>query len=131
MTENLICEAVDEKVRVVRFLRPDVRDALYHEGHDHADIGGSDLYQELHRAALADLPDRCSLVVNFGHVDAFSSAFYRLLLKVLQDVRAKGGRLLLCCFTEYMREAFAVMGGPKTFAPVHPTEARAIQEAKK
>lgn len=131
MTQNLICETVNDKVRVVRFLRPDVRAALYHEGHDHAEIDGSDLYQELHRLALADLLAGGALILNFGHIDAFSSAFYRLLLKTLQEVRAKSGRLLLCCFTDYMKEAFAVMGGDKTFAPIHPTEARAIQEAKK
>jgi len=131
MSENLICEAVGDKIRVVRFLRPDVRPALYHEGHEHADITGSDLYLELHRLALADLPTGGAVILNFGHIDAFSSAFYRLLLKTLQDVRAKGGRLLLCCFTDYMKEAYAVMGGPRTFEPVHPTEARAVQAAGK
>lgn len=131
MSDNLICELVADKVRVVRFLRPDVRPALYHEGHEHEDIGGSDLFQELHRVALADLPPGGTVVLNFGHIDAFSSAFYRLLLKTLQDVRSKNARLLLCCFTEYMKEAFAVMGGGKTFAPVQLTEARAIHEARK
>jgi anti-anti-sigma regulatory factor len=131
MTANLICEAPAETVRVVRFTKPDLRPVLYYEGHEHDDIARCELYKELAAAALDGLPEGGALVLNFGLIEAFPSAFYRLLLRLQTEVRARGGRLVPCAFSEHMKEAFAVMGGPKTFEPAHATESHAVAAAKK
>jgi anti-anti-sigma factor len=126
MTQNVICEAPAESIRVVRFLRPDVRPALY----DQEAIGETALYKELRAGALDALPENGTLILNFGLVDWFPTAFYRVLIQVLQDVRARGGRVALCCLSANVKEGFDLMGGPKLFE-VHVTEARAIAGAKK
>jgi anti-anti-sigma regulatory factor len=130
MSANILFESVGDKITVSRFARPDVREALYHFGHEHDDIGESTLYRELHAGAIAGLPDGGALVMNFGLVDAFSSAFYRLLLRARQDLKARNCRLLLCGFAKNAHEAFTIMGGPRTFQ-VFATEALAVEEAKK
>lgn len=130
MSANLVFEKPDTKIVVARFTRPDVREALYHYGHEHDDIGESTLYREFHAGAVEGLPDGGILVLNFGLVDAFSSAFYRFLLRARQDLKAKNARLILCAFTPHGQEAFSIMGGPKTFE-VYPTESQALAEAKK
>jgi|SRR5262245_16423447 len=131
MGTNILCEAPSEKIRVARFLRPDVREALNHYGHEYDDIARSGLYQELHTGTLASFPEGGTLILNFGLIDVLTSAFYRLLLRTQEEVRAKSGRLFLCCLTDHSHEAFALMGGLRTFATPFSTEARAISEAKK
>ena len=123
---NLICEAPDDRVRVARFLRPDVRPALY----DSEAIEETSLYKELRAGALDDLPAGGTLILNFGLIDWFPTAFYRVLVQALQDLRTKGSRVVLCCLPPNVKEGFDLMGGPKLFT-VHPTEAKAIAEAKK
>lgn len=131
MSTNLLCEAPTETIRVARFLRPDIREALNHYGHEFDDIARSDLYQELHAAVLGTFPEGGTLILNFGLVEVLTSAFYRLLIRTLADVRAKNGRLLLCCFTDHAHEAFMLMGGSRTFTQVYPTEAKAVSEVRK
>ncbi len=126
MTSNVICETPADNIRVARFLRPDVRPALY----DQEAIGDTALYKELHDGAIAGISAGHALILNFGLVDWFPTAFYRLLIQAFQDVRAKGGRVVLCCLTPNVKEGFDLMGGAKLFE-VHSTEAKAIAEAKK
>lgn len=126
MNANIICEAPTEKIHVVRFLRPDLRPALY----DREPIEETALYQELLRAAIAPLPDHGTLILNLGLVDWFPTTFYQLLIKVHEDVRRKEGEVVLCCLTPYVQEAFDLLGGGKMFE-THSTEARAIAEARK
>ena len=130
MGANIIFEKAGDGAAVARFAKPDVREALYHFGHEHDDIGNSDLYRELHDGAIAGLPDGGALVMNFGLIDVFSSAFYRLLLKAREDVKAKNGRLLLCNLTRHANEAFAIMQGPRTFE-VFATEGEALKSIQK
>jgi anti-anti-sigma regulatory factor len=130
VSANIVFEKAGERAAVARFARPDVRAALYHFGHEHDDIGESTLYRELYEGAIAGLPEGGALVLNFGPIDLFSSAFYRLLLRARQDLKAKNARLLVCGFTRLANEAFNLMGGPRTFE-VFATEAdaRAAAEA--
>jgi anti-anti-sigma regulatory factor len=130
MTPNMVFESHGEKVVVARFAKPDVREALYHFGHEHDDIGESTLYQELHAGAVAGLPEGGTLVLNFGLVDVFSSAFYRLLLRARHDLKDKEGRVLICGLTRLANEAFTIMGGPRTFE-VFATEEQAVAAATK
>jgi anti-anti-sigma regulatory factor len=126
MSINILCENPAETIRVARFVRPDVREAL----DDHDEIGKTTLYKQLHAGAIAGLPHGGTVILNFGLIDLFPSAFYRLLLQTLQDMRALGGRIIVCCLTENAKEGFEMMGGAKLFE-VHNTEARAIASVKK
>jgi anti-anti-sigma regulatory factor len=93
-------------------------------------IADCSLYQELHSAALADLTEGETLVLNFGLVDWFPTAFYRLLLRVREAAEAHRVQLLLCCLTPNVREGFDVMGGSRVFE-VRASEARAVSEARR
>jgi anti-anti-sigma factor len=126
MNANIICEVPTEKIRVVRFLRPDLRPVLY----DREPIEETALYRELRDAAITPLPDHSTLILNLGLVDWFPTTFYQLLIKVLEDVRRKSGEVVLCCLTANVKEAFDLLGGGRLFE-THSTEARAIAEARK
>jgi anti-anti-sigma regulatory factor len=121
MGNNIFCEAPDSAIRVVRFIRPDVRPALY----DAEAISETSLYKELNDGALQGLPKGGSVVLNFGLIDWFPTAFYRILLQAHADAKAGGGRIVLCCLTEHVREGFELMGGPKLFE-VFSSETRAV-----
>jgi anti-anti-sigma regulatory factor len=121
MTPNILFEKPAEKVWVARFLRPDLRGALY----DHEAVAETSLYKELQAGALDGLPKGGTLILNFGLIDWFPTAFFRLLIQALQDTRALEARILLCCLSENVGEGFETMGGRKLFE-VHATEARAL-----
>lgn len=123
---NLACDTPKQGVHVIRFVRPDVRPHLY----DQEDITECSLYRELEAATLSDLPAGDSLVINFGLIDPFPTAFYRLLLKVRETAQARNARLLLCCFTPNVRECFDLMGGGRLFDS-SATEANAVAAAGK
>ena len=123
---SVVCDTPGPGVRVIRFVRPDLRPQLY----DQEAITDCSLYQELHAAALVDLPADEMVVINFGLIDWFPTAFYRLVLKVRETVRARNARLVLCCFTPNVRECFDLMGGGKLFE-IRATEANAVSEARK
>ncbi len=124
--QDLVCDTSIQGVRVVRFVRPDLNSELYDQGN----ITDCSLFQELNAAALATLPAGDIVVINFGLIDGFVSAFYRLLLAVQEAVRARNGRLLLCCLTANVRECFDIMAGGKVFQ-VRATESNAVSEARK
>jgi anti-anti-sigma factor len=126
MKTNTLVESPADTIRVARFLRPDVREALY----DNEAIPETSLYKELFAGAIDGLPSGGVVILNFGLIDWFPTSFYRLLIQALQDVRARGGRITLCCLSENVKEGFEIMGGPKLFE-AHSTEARAIAAAKK
>jgi anti-anti-sigma factor len=126
MNSNLIFENVSESVFVARFLRPDVREAMY----DHEAIGETSLFKELREGGISQLPPGGTLILNFGLIDWFPTAFYRVLIQTLHEVRARGGRLILCCLTANVKEGFEMMSGHKLLE-VHNTEARAIASAAK
>jgi anti-anti-sigma regulatory factor len=122
---HVVAEAPRPGIRVARFLCPDLRPQL----DDAEPITDCTLYQELHAAALADLAAGETVVLNFGLIDPFPSAFYRLLLAVREAVQARNARLVLCCLTPNVQESFELMGGSKTFE-VQASEARAVAKAK-
>ncbi len=121
MMNNILFESPEETIHVARFLRPDLRDALY----DHEAIDETSLYKELKEGALDSLSSDGMLILNLGLIDWFPTAFYRVLIQALQDARAKGARIALCCLTENLREEFDLMAGSKLF-DVYSTEARAV-----
>src|SRR5437764_745418 len=115
---NIVCDKPKPGIRVVRFVRPDLRPQL----DDQEAITDCSLYRELEGAALANLAAGEVIVLNFGLIDRFPTAFYRLLLKVRELVQTRNARLLLCCFTPNVRECFDLMGGGKIFE-IRATEA--------
>jgi anti-anti-sigma regulatory factor len=121
MNSNIIIESPSDTIRIARFLRPDVREALY----DQEAIPETSLYKELHAGAISGLPKGGTVILNFGLIDWFPTAFYRILIQALQDARGLGGRIVLCCLTENVKEGFEMMAGRKLFE-VFSTEARAI-----
>lgn len=126
MRTHILCETVADSIRVARFLRPDVRDVLY----DHENISETTLYQELRQGAIDTLIQGGTLILNFGLIDWFPTAFYRVMIQALQDARARGCRILVCCLPENVKEGFEMMGGARLFE-VHSTEARAIASVAK
>jgi anti-anti-sigma regulatory factor len=125
VSSSFVFDRPTPTVVVARFTRPDLRGALDDHGHAHDDIGNSELYRELHAGAIAALPPDAALVLNFGLVEVFVSAFFRLLIRTREDLRAKNCRLALCGLTANSNEAFTVMGGARTFE-TFPTEQRAV-----
>lgn len=124
---QVVCDTPSSGVRVVRFVRPDVREQLY----DQESIADCGLFKELHAAVLADLAAGETVVLNFGLIDWFPTAFYRLIIRVNEEVAARNGRLLMCCLTANVKECFGLMGGDRTFpGQLRETEARAIYDAK-
>jgi len=123
---NIVCDTPNAGIRVVRFVRPDLRPQLY----DKEGITDCPLFQELNAAALTDLRAGETVVINFGLIDWFPTAFYRLLLKVREAVQARNARLLLCCFTPNVQECFDLMGGQRVFE-IKDTEAKAVSDAGK
>jgi anti-anti-sigma regulatory factor len=121
---SVVCDTPSPGVRVVRFVRPDLRPQLY----DQEAIADCSLYREFDATALADLAAGETVVINLGLIDWFPTAFYRLLLKVREAVQGRNVRLLLCCFTPNVRECFDLMGGGKLF-DIRATEANAVAAA--
>jgi anti-anti-sigma regulatory factor len=122
---NVVCDRPRPGIRVVRFVRPDLRPQLDDEREAVTDCA---LYREVDAAALADLPAGGTVVLNFGLIDWFPTAFYHLLLRVRQAVQGRSARLLLCCLTPHVRECFDLMGGGKVFE-IRASEAKAVSEA--
>ncbi len=124
-TGNLIVETALQDVHVLRFLRPDLREYLW----DDADAPMSPLFREIQATALSDLVDGSVLIVNLGLVDLITAAFYRCLLGIRADVRARHGQLVLCGLSPLHREIFTLLRGPEVFTSAR-TEVEALRVAR-
>src|SRR5262249_33254731 len=123
-SKNLFVERPPDGVWVVRFVRADLRDQL--DGA--ADADACPLYQELFERALADRREDQTVILNFGLVEQFPTAFYRCLLRVREVVAARHARLLLCRLSPEHEELFRLLKGFDLFR-VTTTEGRALHEA--
>jgi hypothetical protein len=113
-TGNLIVETAKHGIRVIRFVRPDLRQYL----DDTADSATSPLFHEIQDAVLSDLPRDWTLVVNLGLVDPINAAFYRCLLHIRKCLQVRHGRLVLCGLTPWHQEIFELFRGPELFTIV-------------
>jgi anti-anti-sigma regulatory factor len=121
---HVVCDRPNPHVRVVRFVRPDLREVLY----DAEPITSSSLFQEIRAAVNLDaLPTDDALVVNLGLVEWLPSVFFRLLMELRAAAQRRQAKLILCCLQPGLRESFDLMGGSKLFE-VRATEARAVAD---
>ena len=118
-SRNVILDGPAPGVRVVRFLRPDLRAELDDSG------DGGELLRELCDSALDELAPGEGVVLNLGLVEFFPSTFLDLLLRVRQLVRARRGRLVLCGLRDEPWEVLRVAQTLKLF-PVAGSESRAV-----
>jgi anti-anti-sigma regulatory factor len=122
---NLIIENAAHGVRVLRFVRPELRQYLDDAGAS----ANSPLFREVEHAVLTDLPPGWTLVVNLALVDAIGAALYRCLLHIRKCVHERGARLVLCGLTAWHWEIFELFRGPEVFTIVA-TEADAIRQCR-
>ena len=123
-SRNLVLDRPRDGVWVVRFARPDLMDDLYED----ADAEISPLYQELAERLLVKVREGQTVVLNFGLVEPFASAFYRCLLKVREVLSARGAHLVLCQLSREIEEVFHILKGFRMFR-VTATERCAVRES--
>lgn len=123
-SRNLVFDRPCEGVWVARFTRPDLRDDLYED----VDSEISPLYQELWTGLLVKVRAGQTVVLNFGLVEPFATAFYRCLLKVREVLAARGAQLILCQLSRDIEEVFHLLKGFRTFR-VTATERCAVHES--
>jgi anti-anti-sigma factor len=68
--------------------------------------------QELLR--LAEEPEGSRLLIDFGEVTQFGSAFLAVLLELNRKFKTSGGRLALCWLNPHLRQVFEVTRLDKT-----------------
>lgn len=106
----VVCESPASGVHVARFTKPDLRAYLYGDP-----IEASDLYKDIDATVLPNLGKGEALVLNFGLVDRFPTAFYRLLLKLRQNVSSREVKMLLCGFSDAIMEGLNLLQAQKVF----------------
>jgi hypothetical protein len=119
---HLIRTAVVRGVRIIRFTRPDLREHL------DGDVADCTLFREVYDRALAGLEEGQTLLLNFGLVEPFPTAFYSCLLKVREIVLSRKARLVLCRLSADHQEIFELFRARRLFDVVS-TEAQALRDA--
>ena len=69
--------------------------------------------------------DASRLLLNFAAVPFIASSGLRVLLKVGQALKARGGKLHICCINDTVREVFQISGFDRIFN-VFPSEEDAL-----
>lgn len=115
-------EQIAPLIRVVRFVKPDVRREL-----DSLADEDTPLCRSLLRA-LADLVEGSHVILNFGIIERFPTSFFQVLLRVRQFVHARGCQVYLCGFRPDIRNAVELMGGSRLFIMTS-EEQQAIRKA--
>jgi anti-anti-sigma regulatory factor len=113
MRGNVIVETQTQGIRVMRFTRPDMRKYL-----DEADTETSPLFREIQGAALSDLPEGWTLVINLGLIDLIGAAFYGCLLAIRKHLQTHREWLILCGLSPRHQEVFHLFRGPELFTIV-------------
>jgi anti-anti-sigma regulatory factor len=113
------------RARIARFVRADLRYAL--------DDGGANdctLYREIEAAVLTGLGSKDIVVLNFGLVDWFPTAFYPVLLAVREAVNRAGARLIVCNCHRYVLEETKLFQADRIFEIVE-TEEQALSRSRR
>lgn len=69
-------------------------------------------------------------VIDCLDLEYLSSAGFRVLLKVMKELKSKGGQLSLCSLKDYIREVFD-LSGFILFIPVYPSLEEALEYTMK
>ena len=124
-TGNLLVETIAPKVRILRFERDDLREALFAD----LDIVHSPLYLEILDVALSDLPHDWTLIVDLKRLPSIGSTFYRCLLGIREFLFNRGARLILCNPRRQPRDVFKLFGAERIFT-IRRTEQDALTAAE-
>jgi anti-anti-sigma regulatory factor len=119
-TRHLIHFSVTKGVRIVRFIRPDLREHL------DEDVPTSLLYRQLHEV-VTGLAEGQTLVINLAVIERFTTTFYRCLLKIREDVLARAAKLILCRVSPEHQEIFTLFRAERLFRIVA-TEEQALRQ---
>ena len=122
---NLLVDSPSKGVWVIRFTRPDLRVQL-----DGAGIEDCELYQDLATAVLNRIAPGEAVVLNFGLIYWFPTAFYQVLLQFREAIQQRKGKLFLCSFSPEIQESIRLFKGDKVFKITH-TEEQAVKKAVK
>jgi anti-anti-sigma regulatory factor len=117
-------EQVSPLIRVIRFLKPDLRRQLDPITDDDTPLCRAVM------SCLEDIREGEQVVLNFGIIERFPTAFFQLLLRVRQQVKSRHGQVYLCGFRPDIRGAVELMGGARLFV-LTSDEAQAIDKARR
>jgi anti-anti-sigma regulatory factor len=123
--QNLVVDRPAKGVIVARFIRPDLRVQL-----DGAGAEDCELYQDLTATLLSRTAAGDSVVLNFGIVYWFPTAFYQVLLQFRVALEQRKVRLFLCGFCPEILESIRLFKGDKVFK-ISRTEEQAVKKALK
>jgi anti-anti-sigma factor len=118
----LVAETVKPGVRALRFIRPDLSDELRTTDA----VENLPVFQELRSLATTELAAGEAVVLNLALVERFSSSFYRVLLRLREQVADRSGRVLLCGLSPPIRTCLEVFKAERLF-DLQPTEERAVK----
>ena len=124
--QYIVCDKPRPSIRVVRFICPEYRNEIY----DCEPITDSSLFKDIATTALAGLAERETVVVNCGLIEWFPSRYFSLFLTLKKFVTEKKARLVLCCLTPVVKEAFDLLRGWDQFE-VEDSENQAVKLAAK
>jgi anti-anti-sigma regulatory factor len=122
---NLVVENVKHGVRVMRFVRPDLRRFIDDQG----DAVTSPLFQEMLETAIVGLEPGWTLVAQLGLVEPLNTAFYRSMLAVRDCLIAQQCQLVVCGLTPRHQELFDLFQASRVFA-IAMTESDACRKAR-
>jgi hypothetical protein len=122
--KHLVHEVAGPGIKVVRFLRPDLRAEL-----DPIVNDDNGLFREIQSSVLNSLAEHEAVIFNFGLIERFPTAFFQLMIRVRQAVHAKHGRVYLCAFRPEILPGVELMQGRKLFE-ITSGEEQALHMAK-
>ncbi len=88
------------------------------------ELGIQEIGQEL--VDLVDREGRSKLVLNFSNVGFMSSAALGKLITLNKKVKARNGKLRLCCIRPEIREVFTITKLDRLFE-IYDTESKALE----
>jgi len=124
VAENLFVETLASGIKIVRFLRPDLRGSL--DAETEQDCA---LFQELQAQVLNQLEQGQTVIFNFGLVERFPTAFYQLMVKARELALKRKAKLILCGFSPEILEGLEILQARRLFDIYHKEE-QAVLHAK-